>query len=377
MRRDIIALVVLFALLAALIALGPGQGDSAPGAGPSSHASSPGGALALHRWLADLGYEVARLEYAEFAPEPDADLLVVLGPSERYDREEAEAVRAWVEAGGTLLVAEERPGQSAPAAPLLAAFDLAIVPAAEPAPAELAPVLQPALGAPVARTLEVMSGATVAGGASAAPLAGASEAPVLVGLQYGEGYVYASAATHPFTNLGLRHDDNGAMVLNLLRRVPPGGRVVFDEVHHGFVGQPSLRGLLLGTPWGLAALYAALVCAGYLVLTGRRFGRPVPLRAEVDRRSSAEYLASLAGLLRRAGKRSFLLEHYRAGFKRRIARTHGLSPDLDDQALVGAIALSRPAEAQAVAGLLARMAQPANEADLLMIVRDADALLER
>ncbi len=376
MRRDMIALVALFGLLAAMIALGPGRGEGAPGAGPSSHASSPGGALALHRWFAELGYEVSRLEYAAFSPD-EADLLVVLGPSERYSREEAEAVRAWVEAGGTLLVAEGRPGQSAPAAPLLEAFELAIVPAPELSPLELAPVLQPALGAPAAQRLEINSGARVAAGPEAAPLAGASEAPVLVGLQYGEGYVYASAATHPFSNLGLRHDDNGAMVLNLLRRIPPGGRVVFDEVHHGFVGQPGLRGLLLGTPWGLAALYAALVCAGYLALTGRRFGRPVPLRAEVDRRSSAEYLASLAGLLRRAGKSAFLLEHYRAGFKRRIARAYGLSPDLDDRALVGAIALSHPVEAQATAEILVRMAQPANEASLLGIVRDADALLER
>lgn len=377
-RRDLLLLVAAFAALAALIGLGPGRAGQAPGAGASSHASGPGGALALYRWLEALDYAVERLEYAEFAP-GDADLLVVLGPAERYSREEAETVRAWVEAGGTLLVAEARPGPSAPAAPLLEAFGLTVVPSPDAAPADSAPALQPALGAPPVARLDARTPAVLAAdGDDVAPLAGASAAPVLLGRQIGAGYVLASAALHPFTNAGLRERDNAATTLNLLRRIPQGGRVRFDELHHGFVGQPSLRGLLLGTPWGWATLYGAAVGAGFLALTGRRLGRPVPLRAEAARRSSAEYLASMAGLLQRAGKSSYVLGHFRAGFRRRLARANGLSPDLDDAELVAAIAQTRPTDARAVAALLARMAGPAgDDAALLAIVREADALLER
>jgi hypothetical protein len=240
-------------------------------------------------------------------------------------------------------------------------------------------VLQPALGAPPARRLLAPAAGVIAAERDdVVALAGTSDSPVIVGLQVGEGYVFASSSSYPFTNSGLRDADNPAAVLNMLRRAPPGGAVVFDEIHHGFVGRADLRGLLLGTPWGWATIYGLLVGAGYLALTGRRLGRPVPLQAEAARRSSAEYLASMAGLLRRAGKGAYVQGHFRASFKRRIARARGLSPDLSDQDLVAAIAQTRPADARAVADLLARMAGPAgDDKALLAIVRDADALLEK
>ena len=377
-RRDMILLVGLFVALAALIGLGPGRSTSTLGSNASSHISGPQGALALHRWFTALGYQVERLEYAAFTLNPTTDLLIVLGPRERYTREEATAVQAWVAAGGTLLLAEERLGPSAPAAPLLAAFDLTLAANQDGAQIALAPVLQPILGQPATTRLEARTTSVLIAGAACVPLAGTTAAPVLVGLRHGEGYVFASSALYPFSNFGLRDDQNAAMVLNLLRRIPQRGRIVFDEFHHGFVGETNLRSLLLETPWGWAALYGCLVGAGYLALTGRRFGRPVPLRAETARRSSAEYLASMAGLLRRAGKRDYVRDHYRASFKRKLAKHYGLSPDLDETALVTTIAQTHPSQAQAVAELFARMAGPnPDEAALLKLVSEADTLLER
>lgn len=379
MRRDILILVGLFAALAALIALGPARNVSAPGTSATSHASGDGGALALFRWIDALGYDVGRVEYAEFAPDPDADMLIVLGPTERYTREEAAAVAGWVAAGGTLLVAEERAGPFGMSANLLDAFDLEVIrPDGAVAQPDSVPVLQPALGAPLAITLEAATGAALSSQrADIVRLAGDEERPVLVGVQHGEGYVFASSAVHPFTNAGIGQADNAAMMLNLLRRVPPAGRVVFDEFHHGFQGEASLRTLLLGTPWGWATLYAAAVGAAYLALTGRRFGRPVPLAAETDRRSSAEYLESLAGLLRRAGKADYLQGHFRSAFKRRLARAYGLNPDLDDAAYLEALADVSPAQARAAAGVLAQLAQAgADEQAILRAVAEADRIAE-
>jgi hypothetical protein len=379
MRRDILILAGLFVALAALIALGPARNVSAPGTSATSHASGDGGALALFRWLDAVGYDVGRIEYAEFAPDPDADMLIVLGPTERYSREEAAAVADWVAAGGTLLVAEERAGAFGMSANLLDAFDLAVIrPGGADAQPASVPVLQPALGAPLAITLEAATGAAInTERADVARLAGDEKRPVLVGLQHGEGYVFASSTVYPFTNAGIGQADNAAMVLNLLRRVPAAGRVVFDEFHHGFQGEASLRTLLLGTPWGWATLYAAVVGAAYLALTGRRFGRPAPLGAEADRRSSAEYLESLAGLLRRAGKADYLQGHFRSAFKRRLARAYGLNPDLDDAAYLEALADMNPAQARAAADVLARLAQAgADEQAILRAVAEADRVAE-
>jgi hypothetical protein len=379
MRRDALILIGLFVALAAFIALGPGRSASDPTVSShSSHSSGPGGALALYRWLGGMGYEVERLQYRAFAPDPAADLLIVLEPSERFTREEAAAVAAWVAEGGALLVAEGQAGAFGDAAPLLAAFELEVAPApGEGGFVDTAPVLQPALSAPLALRLRALTGGVLrTERADVALLAGTAEAPVLAGLQVGEGYVYASSAAHPFSNEGLRAADNAALVLNILRRVPPGGRVVFDEVHHGFVSQPSLRALLLGTPWGWAILYAAATMAGYLTLTGRRFGRPMPLRAEAQRRSSAEYLESMAGLLRRAGKLDYAQEHFRASFKRHLARAHGLNPELEDAAFVESLAEVSPDKARAAQEILARLAGPiGSEAELLRVVAAADELL--
>jgi len=378
-KRDVLILAGIFILLAAFIALGPARATSMPGIGASSYASGPGGALAFFQWLGELGYDLERVQGKAFAPDPDAALMLVLGPSERYSREEAAAVAEWVAAGGTLLVADGNVGAFGMAERLLEAFELELVPLPDDAaPLLEAPVLQPALGIPPARTLRAeASGAISSARADLAVLAGSEAAPVLVGLQHGEGYVYASSAVFPFTNAGLAEPDNAAAVLNLLRRVPPGGRVVFDEYHHGFIDAPSLRALLLGTPWGWATLYAAGVAAGYLALTGRRFGRPVPLREEVARRSSAEYMESMAGLLRRAGKLEFVQTHYRTSLKRRLARTYGLNPQLDDAPFLEGLADVSPAHARTAAALLAQLARPTDEQTLLRLVAESDSLTQR
>lgn len=375
-RRDIILIVIALLTLTVVVGLTPQRDDESIG-GASSFASRPGGALALFRWWEGLGYRVERLAYREFALDPSVDLLVVLAPRARYSAEYAALVRDWVAAGGTLLVAESRANAGATA--LLEVFGLGVAPLPEDQPLLQGLVLQPALGNPPVERLTVPHRAIITSEEPGriAPLAGSNRAPAIVGMQHGAGYVYASATLDPFTNQGLRNPNHAALVLNLLRRIPHGGVILFDEIHHGFVGQnnANLRGLLLNTTWGWAVLYASIVAMLYLLFTSRRFGRAVPLRSEADRRSSAEYLASMAGLLRRGGKRGYALAHYRNHLRRRLARAHGLSPDMDDGALVAAIAESRPALARSAADLLARMAvTPTDETTLLRLVAEADAL---
>jgi hypothetical protein len=101
----------------------------------------------------------------------------------------------------------------------------------------------------------------------------------------------------------------------------------------------------------------------------------VPLPEETARRSSAEYLESMAGLLRRGRKSGYILAHYRAALRRRLARPYGISPALDDDAFVAALAAARPLDAAALRDLLARMRQSAvGEAELLRIIAEGDRL---
>ncbi|NNJ10218.1 DUF4350 domain-containing protein [Chloroflexales bacterium ZM16-3] len=367
-RRDILIVGALFLALAAFLALA--STDSTEDHGATSHASSAGGTLALYRWLGELGYGVERLEYRDFALDAGADLLFVLAPAESYAPADVDVVLRWVEAGGTLVVADNRRFGSSTA--LLRALDvsLAAAPGGVIARAELA---QPVASADMITTQTGMVFEVLP--ADAARIVGAASAPVLVGVQRGAGYIYLSTALRPFTNAGLADAGSAALVLGLLRRAPTGGRLIFDEYHHGFVREPSLGGLLLGSPWGWAVIYAGMVGAAYVVLSGRRFGRPAPLREETARRSSAEYLESMAGLLRRGRKSGYLLAHYRTALKRRLARPYGVSPSLDDDAFVEALASARQIDAAALRGLLARMARPeVGEAEILKIIAEGDKL---
>ena len=72
----------------------------------------------------------------------------------------------------------------------------------------------------------------------------------------------------------------------------------------------------------------------FLLLGGRRFGRAVPLKEEHERRSSAEYVESIADLYQRGGKRAYMLRHFYADFKRRLAQPYGINPQVDDREFV-------------------------------------------
>lgn len=380
MQRDALIVGGLFIVLVLVIALGPARAARMPGAGASSHSSGPQGALALYRWLEALGYKVDRYQFREqFIPDPDADLLIVLRPAERYTAEEAAAVAAWVKRGGVLLLADDRPGPTANAAPLFQAFELEVVaPPGGVLPDPVTPA-QPVFSEPPVQRVTAATGVVLrTGRADVAPLLGDAAAPLVVGFQHGAGYVFASSTVYPYTNRGLSKHDNAAMTLNMLRRIPSGGRVVFDEYHHGFITTPSARTLLLGASWGWAILYAALIMGGYLALTGRRFGRAMPLREEHARRSSAEYLESMAGLLRRAGRRDAVQAHYRTWLKRRLARASGLPASLDDDAFLAALNEIAPARAAQASALLSRLTIPVkDDTTLLHLVADADRLVEQ
>jgi hypothetical protein len=381
-RRDLIILVVLFGALIIFTILGPARSqDASLAPTPTTHSSAGGGALALLRWFDAMGYDAGQLQYRAFAIGAETDLFLMLGPSTPINRTRASIVLDWVERGGTLLLTANTTGILAGGNPVLQELGIRVERHNSILAIERAPVLQPVLRSPPLSDVLVKTSHILATGRDdVVPLVGipppeADEQPgeqtgeqtggqteqtegqpeeqtggqagelletetiretsaVLFGVEHGEGYIYVSSATHPFTNAGLRDANNVALVLNVLRHVPTGGRILFDEYHHGYFTPPSLRSLLFGTAWGQAILYVLAVLALYFLATGRRFGRPVPLREETTRRSSAEYVESMADLFRRSRKRGFILDHYGTMFKRRLARPYGINPHLEDEQFV-------------------------------------------
>ena len=362
-------------MLLAFTVLGTRRNDDDRLAGvPTTHSSSDGGAMALLRWAQELGYDAQRLEYRPFALEAGDAALFVLSPSQQFNRTDVQATLEWVKAGGTLLVAYDQAGLFGGGSALLRELKIRTVPYSDTARIERAPAAQPALSEPPVRDALVRAEQVLEfDRADFARLLGPPDATVLAGLTYGAGYIYISSSALPFTNEGLRDEGNAALLLNMLRRVRPGGRVLFDEYHHGFFTPPSLRERVLGSPWGWALITAALATAAFIVLTGRRFGRPVPLREETARRSSAEYVESMADLFQRGGKRGFVLAHYRAALKRRLAKPFGINPRIDDDEFVRELARFRPVDEPALSAQLARLRRERlSEDDLVRVVAESD-----
>jgi hypothetical protein len=375
--RDLLLIATLFGVLIAFVVVSPGRAPSLAPDTPTTYSSAPTGALALYEWTRAMGYDARRLEYRPFELTDDDAVLVMLNPSAAISKDHARHIRTWVERGGTLIFAEDAPALFGLSDALLDELQMRMTVITGTQMIERAPALQPVFDQPPVRELNARPQRALAPQRNDyASLFGATDQILIAGVRIGQGYVYISATTHPFTNRGLRDRQHAALVLNMLRRAPPGGRVLFDEYHHGLVAPPAPTDGLLRTPWGWAGIYAVTVTALFLLLGGRRFGRAVPLREEVERRSSAEYVESIADLYQRGGKRAYMLRHFYADFKRRLAQPYGINPQADDREFVYQLARVRPIEETALLALLAQLrATPASDAELLRVVAAADAFI--
>ncbi len=383
-RRDLLIILGLFAVLTLFILMMPDQHDEQNTSNtPTTHSSGAGGALALLRWAQQLGYAAERLEYTDFAVDATTDALVILNPSIPITGAQSDAVLAWVEAGGTLILADDGSRAFASNNQLFDDLELDLRvyddEQGNETPLESVPILQPVFDSPPVAQVVVRARRVFASERTdLAPLAGLPDGTVIAGLRYGAGYIYLSSSVYPFTNAGLREADNASLVLNLLNRLPPGARILFDEYHHGFFEPPSLRAVLFANPWGWALIYSVALIGLYLIATGRRFGRPIPLREEIALRSSAEYVESMADLFQRGKKRHYIAEHYATAFKRRLARPYGINPQRSDAEFVAELAHYREVDTTALLDLLQRLQHPdLSEEELVRLVAAADAIPAR
>lgn len=386
-RADVVIVAVaLVVLVVAGIAIYGGQ--SGPPTPYASDSAASDGTLALYRWVTALGFNARRLDAT---PRPAADVraLFVLEPRAAFPASEAAATLRWVRNGGTLVLLEDGGDATLPAALHVSIRSLSTVPglpifSANPAPYGAAPV-QPLLAHPPLRGLNVTVTSGVYGtapgvvpvlgsGGLRAPDARAGSRvarpdaanPVLVYERIGRGRVYAGSTPAVVTNGLIAVGDNRQLVPNLLAGIPPGAGVGFDDyhlvVHPVAAPAPATLGqALVSTGWGRALLYALALVGAYVVLTGRRMGRP--LRGVPERgRSLAEYVVSMAAIFRRAGLRTRVLALWQDDLRHNLAGTGGVRAR-SDQDIVD--------EAARRANLT-----PQEQAEALILLRSRDGLDE-
>ena len=144
----------------------------------------------------------------------------------------------------------------------------------------------------------------------------------------GWGQIITCSTSTPIQN---RHVASGhnldflLCALNVLR--PAGGRIIFDELHHGHARPTSLLSLL-----SLEGVLVAMLQLGtcgllYLLLQGRRMGPPVEERP--TRQATVErYLEAAGQLYRRHCAPGEVVASYGAFVERELGRSSGARPPL-------------------------------------------------
>ena len=145
---------------------------------------------------------------------------------------------------------------------------------------------------------------------------------VLVDYPHGAGRIAVLSDPYLVANGGISLQDNLQLALNLV--ATPGRMIAFDEFHQGHgVTRNAFASYFAGTPVLAICGQIALLILVVLWTRGRRFGRPLPLPF-VDRRSSLEFVASMAELQQRARAYDLAIENVYSRTRRVLARYAGM-----------------------------------------------------
>jgi hypothetical protein len=237
-----------------------------------------GGALRLDRPPGQIPAKVDRL---------------VLWNGDEVTEEEWAALKDWVAAGHTLLVAGESPEM-----PERESFGLRTQETETARPAAVHPAL-----------VGVQTVATGEGRfkpldrPALVLLSDAAGSPVLISEPHGSGQILWSADTDWLTNGTIEQANNLELALGLLRPAP-GKVVAFDEYHHGYTAAEHWWQILRG-PLQLFVLQLGAALLLFFWAAGSRFGRPRP-EPLLPARAAVEYVGAMSHLYRRARARDLV-----------------------------------------------------------------------
>jgi hypothetical protein len=330
----------------------------------STYHSGPTGTRALHDFLNESGYKVIRWR------KPPEKLLneseqvrtfVVIGRTQvAFTKEEAIALRRWVALGGRfVLIDREIDAQLVPVSGGWTIRSSAFgFPGFDVNPADASQMtenvigMQPVQPTSLTRGVDAVMPSRFASRINIVPpseqkakpdpddlgnnmldqYSTRSPAPtthigdragaLLVDYAYGLGHIVVLGDPYVVTNGGISLNDNLQLAINILTGQE--GLIAFDEYHQGKgITQNAFAQYFAGTPvLGFAAQILLLVLL-ILWTNARRFGRPLPL-PQVDRRSSLEFVASMAELQERSRAFDLAVENIYTRTRRVLVRHAGV-----------------------------------------------------
>jgi uncharacterized protein DUF4350 len=185
-----------------------------------------------------------------------------------------------------------------------------------------------------------------------------SRAPLLIDYRHGAGRITLLSDPFIVANGGIGLKDNLQLAVNILS--PNSGLIAFDEFHQGHgTTHNAFVSYFEGTP--VLAISGQLLFIVLLILwtRGRRFARPLPL-AQVDRRSSLEFVASMAELQQRARAYDLALENIYSRTRRVLARYAGVDYNSSRKVIADRIAARSSLEAHSLETLMRQSEEAIN-----------------
>ena len=219
-------------------------------------------------------------------------------------------------------------------------------------------------------------------GREVAALYGTEEGAVVVTLRRGAGRVFLIASTYLFHKNGLRYDEGNATLLyNLMSTLPRNARIGLAEKRYytAETRPPNpFTALVFGTRGGLGAVYICMILFVFLMLRGRRFGKPLDVQGK-NRRLSAEYVHAMTDLYQKGNTRPEILRHIRDTFRTDLGNRWRVNPNLDTPTFLEELAHRGAMDADEELTHLVTDLEPSgdiSEAQLLDLAKRVDAYCE-
>src|SRR6266550_2914859 len=409
-------LIILMFLLAVLILIAinsfayvqeEDKVDSETAPNRSSYNAGATGTRAFFDLLNESGYKVTRWR------EPSTKLLgsggdkvgtfVIVGrPALSIDEEEAKALVLWVEHGGRLVLIDRRPNEALlprsgnwqittefigypnfnidPADQKEMTQDVKAARPTQPTPLTLGvgSVMPSRFYSEIKFSRDAKT-ANVAGGNggehSSAPSLGtksdpddlltpapvvhlsAGEKNLLIDYPHGRGRIVVLSDPFIIANDGINLQDNLQLGINL---VSNSGLIAFDEFHQGRGNtHNAFVNYFSGTPILAIGGQLALLLILILWTRGHRFARPLPL-ARVDRRSTLEFVASMAELQERAQAFDLAIENIYGRTRRVLARYAGVDYNTSRAEIAARVAARSSLEAHRLETLMRQSEEAIN-----------------
>jgi Domain of unknown function (DUF4350) len=197
--------------------------------------------------------------------------------------------------------------------------------------------------------------------------------PIVADYAYGSGRILIISDPFLVSNAGIASADNLQLVTNVV--AGSGGIIAFDEFHQGLARTSNeWARYFAGTPF-LAILSQLCLITLFIVWTNsRRFARPLPLKRE-DRRSTLEFVSSMAELQLRAGAYDLAIENIYSRLRRFLVRYGGTSTDKPNGQIAERVAERSGLDREEIESVMQRCEEIINGASISK--QDAVSLVTR